>query len=67
MNSPRRSRKRFSRISTRLDQARNVYPAATESAFIEAMIRDDREVDRARARYQAEDKSFYYRIKRFPN
>jgi cysteinyl-tRNA synthetase len=57
----------FQDIDTLQIKRANFYPAATEERFIEAMIAMIETLIALGLAYQAEDKSVYYRINRFPN
>ena len=57
----------FEDIETLRIKPADAYPAATEERFVQAMIAMIEKLIGLDLAYQAEDKSVYYRINRFPN
>ncbi|HEY1581869.1 MAG TPA: cysteine--tRNA ligase [Chthoniobacterales bacterium] len=57
----------FQDLATLQIKPANAFPAATEKRYIAAMIAMIAELMKRDLAYQAEDKSVYYRIHRFPN
>ncbi|MGH8093330.1 MAG: cysteine--tRNA ligase [Chthoniobacterales bacterium] len=57
----------FQDLDTLQIKRANAYPAATEERFIRAMITMIEKLIARGLAYQAEDKSVYFRINRFPN
>ena len=57
----------FEDLDTLQIKRADAFPAATEERFVQAMIRMIEQLIAQELAYQADDKSVYYRINRFPN